>query len=195
MNSDTPKSPIPERPPPTLDRYYREVGRIASEWSSLEFTMDYLIWQLARVDQQPGTCITSQLNGVGARLRTIIALLRLRQIDETIVKKFQSFDGSIQYLLNERNRAVHDTWAMDSYNRAVQLRLAVTNKRLEFGITPINLEKLREIFNDITIKNADLRNLIAEAFEIWPPSPGISPYIPPKKGEDLPNSPDQNIAP
>jgi hypothetical protein len=71
--------------------------------------MDYLVWQLARVDQKAGTCITSQLNGVGARLRTIIALLRLREIDEGIVKKFQVFDGSIQDLLNKRNRAVHDT--------------------------------------------------------------------------------------
>jgi hypothetical protein len=81
---------------------------------------------------------------------------------------------------------------MDAFNRVVQLRLAVTQKRLEFGTTPINLETLRKTYYDITVKDAELRNLLAEVFEIFPPFPGIPPYIPPKRGEHQPSPPSQS---
>src|SRR5580658_5983411 len=99
-----------------LDAYHSVVGAIASEWASLEFYMDYTIWQLAKVEQKAGVCITSQLNGTASRMRSLIALLRLRNISEDIVKSFKSFEGRIQPLAIDRNRAVHDTWAFDQQN-------------------------------------------------------------------------------
>jgi hypothetical protein len=113
-----------------IDSYYHQIGRVASAWASLEFTMDYLIWQLAKAEQKAGTCITSQLPGATARLRCIVALLHLREIPEELVKKFRSFEGSMQPLLIQRNRIIHDTWAYDGQSRIVQLRLAITRQKV-----------------------------------------------------------------
>jgi hypothetical protein len=145
--------------------------------ASLEFYMDYLIWQLAKVEQKAGTCVTSQLNGHGPRMRSIVALLRFRGIPEDIVKSFTKFEGGLFKIQTARNRAVHDTWAY-SGNDVAQLRLAITDKHVDFGITPIDFDELVKTKEKIQKVGAEFRSLIADVFELFPPSPGISPYIP-----------------
>jgi hypothetical protein len=178
MSDDNPEDTSDRLYISLLDAYHCMVGRIASQWSSLEFDMDYLIWQLAEVAQEPGTCITSQLNGTGARMRTIIALLGLRSVEEPIVKKFRSFEGHAQELSLLRNRIVHDTWAYGEPNKVVQLRLAIVNKQLDFGLKEIEFEEISKTLEKIAKAEASFRNLIGEIFEKRSPLPGIGPYIP-----------------
>jgi hypothetical protein len=183
MEGDYSMSPLGPEPPidlsiSRLDAYHSVVGAIASEWAALEFYMDYLVWQLARVEQHAGACITSQLNGTGPRMRTIVALLHLRNVPLEIVKKFNKFESGLFPIQTSRNRAVHDTWAYDQMNRISQLRIAITDKKVDFGITPVEFDDLVKIKERIQKIGAEFRMLLADVFELLPPSPGISPYIP-----------------
>jgi hypothetical protein len=146
----------------------------------LEFYMDWLIWQLAKVEQKAGACLTSQLPGVGARMRVIIALLHLREIPEKIIKEFRTFEGYIQNLGQQRNRAVHDTWAMAAEG-VIQLRLAIVEKKLKFGATPVAINEILKTHDDILKAGDDFRSMCADILEILPPSPGIRPHIPPSR--------------
>ncbi len=178
MASDEPEQNSEKITVPHLAAYLCMAGRVASEWASLEFYLDYLIWQLAKVEQKFGACMTSQIIGVGAKLRSTVALLRLREIPEATVKKFLQFEGYVQPLGLDRNRVVHDTWVYGSENKILQLRFAITEKRLEFGPTEIAFGGVVKIHEKIQKAGADLRNLIAEVFDVFSPSPGISPYLP-----------------
>jgi hypothetical protein len=54
--------------------FYANIGRVASEWSHLEHTLDLIVWDLC--DQQPRltACITAQIMGVGGRCKAILSL-------------------------------------------------------------------------------------------------------------------------
>ncbi len=54
--------------------FYRNVGRVASEWSHLEHALDVAIWELSGTKPEIASCITAQIMGVGPRCKTIMNL-------------------------------------------------------------------------------------------------------------------------
>jgi len=145
MNEPPWKTKIPE-----VDPYLTEVGRIASAWAMLEFHIDLLIWELIEVEHMLGACVTSQLTNVGARLRTLAALVRLREGSAGLIKEINSFDGVTAIVQQKRNRAVHDTWM---YNRArksaAQVNVTIAEKQLKFGINDVAMPELTTIHAEV----------------------------------------------
>lgn len=148
--------------PRFLDHYHLEVGRVASAWAFLEFEIDQFIWELAGVEERAGACITTQLTGISARLRSAIALLHLRGAEEATVKSFKSFEGRIQEVLSARNRAVHDGWAI-SGTSAAQMRVAIVKKQLEYGPHRVRPDDLLKTRHDINKARRQFRALAVEA--------------------------------
>lgn len=175
---------MPDEHPPfenlasRLDAYHAIVGRIASEWASLEFSMDCLIWQLARVDKKAGSCITSQITGTGTRMRIIIALLYMRSIKDDIIKKFRSFESDLFNDQLKRNRIIHDSWSYNENNQIGQLRNAIVNKKIDFSFIPIDFNELLKTHKDFALKSAEFRALMGNVFDVFPPSGHISVYLP-----------------
>src|SRR5215472_535103 len=72
-SSDLPRQPPPDHP------IYSLVGQVASSWAHIDHLLDILIWQLADVDPQAGSCITAQIGGTFGRFKGVIALLKFHQ--------------------------------------------------------------------------------------------------------------------
>ena len=135
------------------------IGRVASTWSELEFSIDRLIWELAEVEQMYGACITSQLGSIHARFRSLKALTRLRGIGGPTFKKLNRLSDKAQALLQKRNRIVHDPWAVGSKDGLVYRLQISIDSGLEFGFTPAPLEEVHQVHQKIT-------NLIHEFLDL-----------------------------
>jgi len=63
-------------PLPPDHHVYTLVGRVASEWSRFEHTLDLIICDLANIEPEKGACITAQIMGATPRFRVIITQLK-----------------------------------------------------------------------------------------------------------------------
>jgi len=50
---------------PRFNPYMQAVGKIATVWAGLEFSINQAIWELCNVEAAAGACITAQLIGAG----------------------------------------------------------------------------------------------------------------------------------
>jgi hypothetical protein len=145
-----------------LAPFFEEVGRIASNWANLEFQIEHTIWQLAEVVHIAGACITSQLSGIGARLRVLTALARLRGCSERTIKGINSFDGAIQPTLLKRNRVVHDWWGVANTGEIAQMRATLLGKKAEFKLNITAVAELQAIVKEISKRSGEFSELRAK---------------------------------
>ena len=101
-------APPPDQPIPIPDDHYAALGKVADAWADLEFELDQLIWQLLRTPQALGACVTSQLIGLGPRIRALRSLVHLWEVSDPIANKLARFEGDTAPLVEKRNRAIHD---------------------------------------------------------------------------------------
>ena len=59
---------------PKESPYYKMIGRVASYWTHFEHLLDEIIWDMARVPEDIGICITGQMIGATFRFKAIDAL-------------------------------------------------------------------------------------------------------------------------
>lgn len=135
-----------------LDVYHAAaIGRVVANWSRLEYEMDLVIWELARlIDDDTGPCITSQLIGPDRRLDAIISLAKYRRSPASAVKNLEKFKKAAKPLGERRNRIVHDSWyyGMDTKKH---YRLEVTARsKLHYSYKHITEEELTDLDKLIT---------------------------------------------
>ena len=97
-------------PLPEDHEFYKNVGRVASEWSHLEHILDLTIWKLSGMPENVSACITSQIMGVPGRCNAVMNLARLREVTEKELQPYRSLKGDSYTISELRNRVVHDAW-------------------------------------------------------------------------------------
>src|SRR5262249_1315763 len=137
--SVTRSKPIPDVDP----RYYEMVGHIASDWSTLEYVVNHVIWKAARVDEQLGACITAQIISLPNRLEALALLLRARGASEKLQARLEKLITRSRKPTDLRKRAVHDPLGVNSSDgRTQQLQITARGK-LVFQLRDISLDSLR----------------------------------------------------
>lgn len=130
---------LPENSP-----FYSVVGRIASAWARMEWSIDMAIWEMANVPHETGACITAQFGGVHSRLRALIALVHLNGLGSFTNELNKFYQDSNEVVL-KRNRAVHDAWWVSSPSGTVaQLRLTA-DKKLDYRFRATSMLEMDEI--------------------------------------------------
>jgi hypothetical protein len=120
--------------------FYELVGRIASDWAFLEMMVNDCIWALSGSSYGAGACVTAQIYSFDAKMKAMIALLRLRG-REDLAKKANSFLDTSRSSLTKRNRAIHDPWYLGEES-ATQLSITA-DKRLIFDTVEKTLDQLK----------------------------------------------------
>jgi len=137
------------------------VGHIASEWAHLEHILDEIIWNLSKIDQKKGACVTAQLMGTGPRCRAIVSLCTISGIDDEMIAKVRSFMGSCERASEHRHRIVHDPWYVDTgTQKPAQFKSmpfrGIKTSGPQYGITEADAAQIDKTLNDV-------RELVSEA--------------------------------
>lgn len=108
------------------------IGKAASDWATLEFLMNNLIWTLADVPPAYGACLTAQIYSIDGRIKALLSLLELRKADKTSMGRVKKFADAVRGPAEKRNRLVHDPWGF-GINTGEPSKIEVTaNRRLVF---------------------------------------------------------------
>ena len=124
------------------DDYFKALGKIAVNFSSLEIYLSFLIWNLSTSELKVGKIITSELS-FKAKVALFASLYRLQVGD---IKKGSDVEKLIKSLMkaeDERNMVMHSSWLVDEKNTKVT-RYKVTSK-LKHG--------LKDEFEDFTVND------------------------------------------
>lgn len=88
------------------------IGRVVSDWSLLEHTLDRIIWELAG-DPKTGASLTENLTGSGKRISKIKALCECRKLGNGILERVETLRESLCEVQELRNRIIHDPWYLE----------------------------------------------------------------------------------
>jgi hypothetical protein len=113
------------RPPNDL---LAALGKVSNELSLLEYYVNQTIWALLHVKPTLGACITAQIIPIAGRMDALETLAVARGISDKLVNEIRSFAGKAKGLGQERNRVLHDTWAVEK-PRIRTVRLEVSAKK------------------------------------------------------------------
>ncbi len=78
---------MPKNWPPSLqipDAYYIAIGKVASNWAAFEALVNSLLWQLAKVHDDRGACLTAQIANVARSLDRLIFQLQATPLDDIL---------------------------------------------------------------------------------------------------------------
>jgi hypothetical protein len=94
--------------------HYVAIGKVASNWAAFEHLLNSSLWELAKVDDEAGACITSQIGNSGRSLDALASLVRLRGGGDAILIKINKFAEKSGNLSRRRNRIIHDPWVIEN---------------------------------------------------------------------------------
>jgi hypothetical protein len=134
------------------------VGRVASEWAHVEHLLDLIIWQLAKVEEPIGACLTGQMLGSFARITAIQALCINRKLGPEIIKKVQELSKKMKGSQDRRNRILHDAWYVGDTTGLEQYR-SMARDEFESGFKPIDEDYLKQTLEKISRRVADIHDL------------------------------------
>ena len=142
------------------------VGHISSHWAGLEFLVDCTVWDLAKLPEQVGACITANFLSIYPKLKALAALSHLSGASDRTIKKLNRFRSELYQVSEKRNRAVHDYWIMQETRdgfQPVQLTITADGKP-EFFFKPVSVKELKATGLEIDEKTKEFRK-IREALE------------------------------
>lgn len=125
------------------DTFYEAIGRISSEWATLEYLVDECIWTVAEVNEQFGACITSQIYTIDGRLRALVSILKLRETPKDLIETVQQFAKNMKGPSERRNRAIHDPLGRHIDGSTRRLQITAQNS-LVFEVKKIDMEELQK---------------------------------------------------
>jgi hypothetical protein len=162
-------SDIPKRAIKTMNSAYAAVGAIATAWSSLERSLDDIIWTLAGVQHDAGACITSKLSSAHNRIQVLVALVELNGGDDKLLKVVNKALSPEQKISKKRNRAVHDAigYYVDRKMVVVQ-RGDVEGRVLEMDLNPFIFEEYDLIKKEIEEFHASILSLRETIYDALP---------------------------
>jgi len=88
------------------------IARVTSCWAGLEYDISATIWALAEMRPALGTCVTSQIYTLQGRLGAVLALAKLRRVDQDIIDRLNRFSDRIREGQDQRNRIIHNLSVM-----------------------------------------------------------------------------------
>jgi hypothetical protein len=104
------------------------IGRVAVNWSVVEYVLEVILVKLALGPYFPGLALTNNLgidNRIGA-LKDLVAIHRLRYhsliVPEVLLDKLADVAKQIASLKNRRNRVVHGVWFRENDHKMFGLR-------------------------------------------------------------------------
>ncbi len=146
------------------DDYFKVLGKITVNFSSLEIYLSFLIWNLATHELKVGKIITSELS-FKAKIALFASLYRYQIGD---IKKSSNVDKLIKSLTKaeeKRNIVIHSSWLVDEQNTKV-IRHKTTSK-LKYGLKDdfedFTIDDLNEISDFISDVGKDLGKLISSS--------------------------------
>jgi hypothetical protein len=152
----------------------QHIGAIASDWGALEFMISDLTWRLAAVFPALGACMTAQIYTFNSRVDALIALLRIRQADTTLIADLNRFKDRSRGPQELRNRIVHDAWTRnDRTGRTMRLEITARS-RLSFGLVLVTLKELKEqrtLIRNFVTSFSPIRERILRALPTLPEIP------------------------
>lgn len=162
------------------DWLFAGIGRIAAEWSLLEYELEETIRVLLDVDVKRARIITAGMNA-RSRLACISNMMQMRDI---ATNEFQTLRNRIEKEIeNERNKIVHSLWGQiepkwyiirtggkRDASGAIKLSRAVLPERI-----PMSSESFEEICSKIQTASNDLIAIRAQIASALPPSQHKSP--------------------
>lgn len=165
---------MPDRPFRDLDpEFAAMIGKIAVAWSGTELSINYAIWAVAGIPEALGACITAQIYTFDGRMKTLLALLKLRGASAQLVKLVNKFAEDARGLQETRNRIVHDSWGWDAHGEIRRLEITAPRK-LKFETIPVQLSELEADFEKIkafSARSIDVRKAIYAELPSWPEIP------------------------
>ena len=112
--------------------HFEAIGRVVDACAGLDLSIDFTIWELLKVDQLDGACVTAQFISIHPRLKALIALARINGAT-TSADELASFYGEAGGLADRRNRLIHDKRLVNYHTKEVVRFGIATKKSLEFG--------------------------------------------------------------
>jgi|ERR1700735_1255318 hypothetical protein len=156
-----------------------QIAHAAASWAQIEYYINSSIWALADVAPGLGACMTSQIGSLHGRLNALLALMKLRQVNQKLIDRVNKFSEDSREPQDLRNRICHDLWLRDEgrpNDRMARLEI-VANRKLSFEIVRIELDGLKDDLAKIA-KVRETMHYIREA--IFAAIPTL-PEIPPSK--------------
>ncbi|THD68447.1 MAG: hypothetical protein E7813_10485 [Bradyrhizobium sp.] len=128
---------------------YAAVGKVASNWAAFEHMLHSSLWVFAKVGDEAGACLTSQIPGPGRALDAFVSLVRMHGGDDALIKTINQFAEKTRGLGDKRNRAVHDSWNWDR-ETGNPYRLEISaRKRIVMGPQPTSLSDMNTLVDQI----------------------------------------------
>ena len=127
------------------------IARVASCWAGLEYDISATIWALAEMRPALGTCVTSQIYTLQGRLSAVLALAKLRGVDQDIIDHLNRFSDRIREGQDQRNRIIHNLSVIDNSmpEKDNELASSIESVPLIFELHA-DLEKIDELAKEFS---------------------------------------------
>ena len=161
---------------PANHPFYAMVGRVASEWSNLEHTLDLIIWDLVSfrasgLGANVVACVTSQIMGVAPRCKVIALLASHYHLPEkTVLKPTRKLMSDSYVAADRRARFVHDPWYMDFDTGQPAQFKAMPYSEPEYGYKDITKDALDQAISEIQSlrdRASKLRSNVSDALQAF----------------------------
>lgn len=154
------------------------IGKVASNWAALELLVSNALWQLAKIDDEPGACLTAQIGNIGRMLDALTALVRLRGGSEKSLSKIAGFAEKTFGLSTKRNRIVHDPWVVTGTLEPSRLEVSA-RKKLIYGYQIMPTTEVNAVVDAIADHTDRFEEIMDAVFAELEPSPGTP--VPPSE--------------
>ena len=149
------------------------IGHAATQWATLEFYINDLIWKLTGTAPALGACVTSQIPSIDGRLRSLLSLLKLREASSKTIQSVNKFSENVRGPSDKRNKLVHDVWTRNENMETSKLQITA-NKSLVFKLTKIEIKDIKSDVDDVIDcvgKFTDIRKSILSELPTLPKIP------------------------
>lgn len=154
------------------------IGMAAVEWARFELAVDVACIQLAKVNQDAGFCLTSQIMGSSRKLDAFISIAKLRGASE-LAGELDTFAKKTTKLAERRNRIVHDPIAYGDDNISL-LQLEVSaRKSLIKREKAITTDKLLEFMKDLYAHWKQFEDIVKRVKKLSRQRQACRPFGPP----------------
>ncbi len=161
-------------PIPLDDPHFAAIGKIVINWAALELMVDSAIWQIAKIPDDLGASLTSQIGNFDGKIKALGSLLVVRDDSADVISKMNKFSEEARGLLTLRNRIVHDGWIGDA-KTGTPHRMALPSAKSKGVPTitylPYSTEKLNEAVEGIALLIDKFQEIIKPAIDKYPPLP------------------------
>lgn len=144
---------------PVPDRFFYNIGLIAAKWAAIEADIEFTLLAMLNVRPETGLIITSRL---ATRAKT--DLIRLVLNHEAMLSPPRNdaafaILNRIEAAYIKRNEAVHQVWSGTSDPLVANRATIQAKQKLKYGRTPVHIEHLEQVADELTAIGHDLRTL------------------------------------